>query len=248
MPNTTISFTYNDTNDFSPIETLLYYMQVDEESAAFNAAIKENDFYQPEEILPGKDRTKRASRRKERARIIRKRDRLYKDVADMNYGEWYPTGQLADGKGKIFEGDSKFARSFKKINPSWNEEKTDATAREALKEFYKSEGNLSYESINDSDWEYDEGWCDLEYEQEYRLEAEREMMLDEIRNVKTVARAVYLAARFGEEIAWNETYEYGDPDYANLYREGVELLAEEMTLREDQANSYIKALEDFTWR
>lgn len=233
MPNTTtISFTYTNTDDFSPIETLLYYMQMDEESAAFNAAIKENDFYQPEEILLGKDRTKRASRRKERARIIRKRDRLYKDVADMDYGEWYPTGQLADGKGKIFEGDSKFARSFKKINPSWNEEKTDATAREALKDFYKSEGNRVYgydEDDWDDEYEYEEDYDDTRYEDEL-FEEEKAEIFRRINEVKTIADAIYLSADFAREAAFHE--EYGIHEWGDLYKYGISVLATEMSRRE----------------
>ena len=207
-----------------------------------NEAWEEDRFNFPDMEFPTKDRTSRSRRRKNRAHKVNHRKATFAAVTGESPEK---PGKLAKGKGITH-----LPRGWKwrMDTPSMSQYRAETAAMETLKEFYKSEGNLSYESINDSDWEYDEGWCDLEYEQEYRLEAEREMMLDEIRNVKTVAQAVYLAARFGEEIEWNAMCEYGGPDYANLYREGVELLAEEMSLREDQTNSYIMALEDFTWQ
>lgn len=134
MPNTTISFTYNDTDDFSPMETLLYYMQMDEESAAFNAAIKENEereLYDDVEF-PTKNRTGESYNRKARKRRIRSRKKKY--VAIM--GEACPKpGKLAKGK-EIYHR----SRAYKWLREgkSMDQYRVECSAKEAMRDFYST--------------------------------------------------------------------------------------------------------------
>ena len=181
-----------------------------------NVAYYENELFDMESELicgntefPTKDRTTRAENRKLRRRRIRSRKGKYASVMGTDCPK---AGKLA--KGKEIEHRSR-AYKWLRDGESLNQHKTKTTAREAMKD-YETHGDY-----NDEEYDLDNGYVD---EYEYLLEMEREDVLAKIRNVRTIAEAIWLASDFGQEIAYN--IEYGEFP-TQIYTDGLNMLIEE---------------------
>ena len=176
--------------------------------------------------FPTKDRTTRAENRKLRRRHIRSRKGKYASLMGTDCPK---AGKLAKGK-EIYHR----SRAYKWLRDgeSMDQYRVECSAREAMRDFYKSEGNRVYgydEDDWDDEYEYEEDYDDTRYEDEL-FEEEKAEIFRRINEVKTIADAIYLSADFAREAAFHE--EYGIHEWGDLYKYGISVLATEMSRRE----------------
>lgn len=156
-----------------------------------NEAWEEDRFNFPDMEFPTKERTARSRRRKERAKHIARRRELYKDVVGMDYGKYYPVGQLASSKGKVFED----APGWEHFEEAYSARKRNERTMEAEKDFVSARET---EEELPSPWEYtahiEKVWGEDYLEFHERLEAlecEEYSKLDEVAKGNITAEELY---------------------------------------------------------